>query len=196
MWLIRPSHPVRHLIFLRKAVGARARAVPRRACWRVGWPRSARPARGAHVRRWRSHSRDRRLIARCSRALRCPLTRCSVRLALRTTAAESRIAAPAMSPDSPVSRRTAVCASSLPAALRSRGLLAIDRARRPAAQRRSRDRVRVAPPALIRATVRAIVPTALASSPESVGKPPAPQPQWCRPAPVGTQQLRRGGRGK
>jgi hypothetical protein len=49
-------------------------------------------------------------------------------------------------------------------------LAAIERARRPAARRRSRERVRVAPPsALIRSTMRAILPTALASNPESVG---------------------------
>jgi hypothetical protein len=112
----------------------------------------------------------RSLIARRNRPLRCPAARRSARLALRTTAAASRIAASAMPASSPVRRRTAVCASSLAAAVRSRSLLAIDRARRPAARRRSREPVRVAPPAaLIRSTVRAIVPTALANDPESVG---------------------------
>jgi len=60
--------------------------------------------------------------------------------------------------------------SSFCCAPRSLSFPAIARARRPAARRRSRERVCVAPPAAwIRLTVRAICPAALASSPESVG---------------------------
>jgi hypothetical protein len=76
----------------------------------------------------------------------------------------------AMPASSPVIRCTAAWAWSRCCSPRSRSFAAIERARRPAERRRSRDRVRRAPPAaLIRSTVRAIVPMALANRPESVG---------------------------
>jgi hypothetical protein len=71
---------------------------------------------------------------------------------------------------SPVIRRTVAWASSRPAAVRSRSFAAIACARLPADRLRSRNRVRVAPPAAwIRRPVAAIRRITLASKPESVG---------------------------
>jgi hypothetical protein len=94
----------------------------------------------------------------------------TARRPLRSTAAACTTACSARPASSPVTRRITSVVSSRPSLLRVRSLLAIWRTRRAAARRRSVITVRVAPPAACtRRTVRTSLPTALASSPESVG---------------------------
>jgi hypothetical protein len=99
----------------------------------------------------------------------------SARRPLRSTAAACAAALPARSARSPVTRLIARLASSRgtgsrPSWARARIVAAIARARRPAARRRSVITVPVAPPAVCtRRAARTSLPTALASSPASVG---------------------------
>jgi hypothetical protein len=109
--------------------------------------------------------------ARTSRPRTRPLSAFgTARRPLRSTAAASAAALSARSASSPVTRAITRLLSSRPSLARVRSLLAISRTRRAAARRRSRAPVPGAPPAArTRRTVRASFPTALASSPESVG---------------------------
>jgi hypothetical protein len=85
---------------------------------------------------------------------------------LASTCAASAAVASARSASSPVIRSTLAFASSL----RSFRCAEMDRARRPAARRRSRTVVRLAAPAAwMRATSDTISAIARTSSPESVG---------------------------
>jgi hypothetical protein len=94
----------------------------------------------------------------------------TARRPLRSTAAASAAALSARSASSLVTRKIAWVLSSRPSLARVRNLAAIWRTRRAAARRRLVITVRVAPPAAwTRPAVRTSLPTALASSPESVG---------------------------
>jgi hypothetical protein len=94
----------------------------------------------------------------------------SARRPLRSTAAASAAAFSARPASSPVTRRIAWVVSSRESLPRVRSRTAISRTRRAADRRRSVMRVPVAPPAACtRRAVRTSFPTALASSPESVG---------------------------
>jgi hypothetical protein len=105
--------------------------------------------------------------ARRSRPLRA---RRIARRPLRSTAAACAAALSARSARSPVARPIAALAWSRPCRARARIVAAISRARRVAARRRSVITVPVAPPAACtRRAARTSLPTALASSPASVG---------------------------
>ena len=99
------------------------------------------------------------------------------------------MAASAVPASSPVIR----CTSAWPGhdALVSRSSAAIEQARRPAQRRRPRVRVRLAP-ALIRSTVRAIEPIALANSPNRSDRHISGHRGGVGADPVGAQQLRGG----
>ena len=109
--------------------------------------------------------------ARRSRPRIRPLSASGIaRRPLRSTAAACAAAPSARSARSPVTRRIARLASSWPSWARARIVAAISRARRPAARRRPVITVAVAPPAACtRRAARTSLPTALASSPASVG---------------------------
>ncbi len=118
----------------------------------------------------RANSTDSSSVARRSRPAARPVTVRRARLPLRSTAWASRAACSASWTSSPVTRATVCWACSRLTAPRRCSFEANCRTRREAARRRSRNRVRVAPPtALTRATTRPILPIALARSPESVG---------------------------
>ena len=94
----------------------------------------------------------------------------SARRPLRSTAAACAAAFSARSARSPVARPITRLPSSRPSWARARIVAAISRARQPAARRRSLIAVPVAPPAACtRRAARTSLPTALASSPASVG---------------------------
>jgi hypothetical protein len=94
----------------------------------------------------------------------------TARRPLRSTTAASATVLSARPASSPVTRAMAWLVSSRPSLLRVRSLAAISRTRRAAARRRSVIVVAGAPPAACtRRAVRTSLPTALASSPESVG---------------------------
>jgi hypothetical protein len=109
--------------------------------------------------------------ARTSRPRTRPLSAFgTARRPLRSTAAASAAALSARPASSPVTRQIARVVSSREIFRRARSLLAISRTRRAAARRRSVITVSGAPPAACtRRAVRTSLPTALASSPESVG---------------------------
>jgi len=94
----------------------------------------------------------------------------TARRPLRSTAAACAAAFSARPASWPVTAAMAWVVSSRPSLLRVRSLAAISRIRRAAARRRSVIMVAGAPPAACtRRAVRTSLPTALASSPESVG---------------------------
>ena len=108
--------------------------------------------------------------ARRSRPRIRPSARPTARRPLPSTAVACAAVSPARSANSPVTSRMAAVVSSRPSSLRLRSLLAISRTRRAAARRRPVMTVSGAPPAAwTRRAVRTSLPTALASSPESVG---------------------------